>query len=206
MFCIAQLCSYIVRAYYVSQVKWYHSLNIISAVRETNLPWITKIRKPAERIVSNSFVVIMLWVQHALTCPSRPQLDCIPVEDMPFTYSWKQCSTELQMSLPRVSCQMYVIFISVCTSIWLYSKERMQNNSRFITNSIIPWYVIVKELSQNWNVQQTKEDWPIEWPKTCAFFHPKWSIKAKASFAMIAVLPEMRNMFQRSNIQKHRLF
>jgi len=87
MFCIAQLCSYIVRAYYVSQVKWYHSLNIISAVRETNLPWITKIRKPAERIVSNSFVVIMLWVQHALTCPSRPQLDCIPVEDMPLTHS-----------------------------------------------------------------------------------------------------------------------
>jgi len=29
----------------------------------------------------------MLWVQHALTCPSRPQLDCIPVEDMPLTHS-----------------------------------------------------------------------------------------------------------------------
>jgi len=105
-------------SYYVSQVKWYHSLNIISAVRETNLPWITEIRKPADRIASNSFVV-MLWVQHALTCPSKPQLDCIPVEDMPFTYSWKQRSTELQMSLPRISCQMYVIFISACTSVWL---------------------------------------------------------------------------------------
>ena len=105
-------------SYYVSQVKWYHSLNIISAVRETNLPWITEIRKPADRIVSNSFV-LMLCVQHALTCPSKPQLDCIPVEDMPFTYSWKQRSTELQMSLPRISCQMYVIFISACTSVWL---------------------------------------------------------------------------------------
>jgi hypothetical protein len=74
-----------------------------------------------------------LWVQHALTCPSKPQLDCIPVEDIPFTYSWKQHSTELQMSLPQISCQMYIIFISVCTSIWLYFKEGMQNNSRFTT-------------------------------------------------------------------------
>jgi hypothetical protein len=57
-------------------------------ISTTDLPWITETRKPAPRIVSSSLVV-SLWVQHALTWPSNPQLDCIPEADMFFTYSWK---------------------------------------------------------------------------------------------------------------------
>jgi hypothetical protein len=42
----------------------------------------------------------------------------------------------------------------------------------------------------------------MEWPKTWAFFHPKWSITASASLAMIAVLQGVHTV----STQNHRPF
>lgn len=48
----------------------------------------TETRNPAERITSISDCVT-LCVQQALTWPSKPLLDCIPVADIDLTYSWR---------------------------------------------------------------------------------------------------------------------
>lgn len=50
----------------------------------TNLPCTTEIRNPDERIVSSSLDAI-LWFQQALTWPSKPQFDCIPLDEIAFT-------------------------------------------------------------------------------------------------------------------------
>lgn len=72
-----------------------HTQNIYFSFTENlaaHLPWMTETRIPAERIISISARVI-LCVQQALTWPSKPLLDCIPVADIPFTYS---CSTQVK--------------------------------------------------------------------------------------------------------------
>lgn len=77
---------------WLSMVKcWYNMIEVkwwISSMQNyaAYLPWIIDTRNPADLINSISFCVI-LCVQHALTWPSKPEFDCIPVADIHFTYS-----------------------------------------------------------------------------------------------------------------------
>lgn len=55
-------------------------------------------RNPADRIFSISDCVILCF-QQAWICPSKPELDCIPLEVIPFTYSCKKNQVEMVKKL-----------------------------------------------------------------------------------------------------------
>lgn len=88
------------------------NITLISSSQTTHLPCMTETRKPADLIFSISDRVI-LCLQQALTWPSKPWFDCIPVADIPFTYCWYKIV--LLLSFPtnssRYSCKSDIKFL-----------------------------------------------------------------------------------------------